>query len=64
MEGVVFIHPRSFDVYHYLYCIYRYMLCDVEAGPDMAIKVKVNIKKISDVIRVLMITLSLEDDDE
>ena len=32
------------------------MLCDVEAGPDMAIKVKENIKRISHVIRVLMIT--------
>ena len=31
-------------------------MCDVEAGPDMAIKVKENIKKISDVIRVSMIT--------
>ena len=30
----------------------------------MAIKVKENIKKISDVIRVSMITSSLEDDDE
>ena len=35
--------------------LYWYMLCDVEAGPDMAIKVKENIKKISDVIRVSVI---------
>ena len=28
------------------------MLCDVEAGPDMAIKVKESMKKISDVISV------------
>ena len=31
-------------------------MCDVEAGPDMAIKVKESMKKISDVIRVSMIT--------
>ena len=31
-------------------------MCDIEAGPDMAIKVKDNIKKINNVIRVSMIT--------
>ena len=54
MEGVVScLTPPLLLNSSLLYA--RYMLCDIEVGPQLALDVRQNIKKLTDVIRVSMV---------